>query len=469
MTPETGATQSSLSREAVRGTLWNYLSFASGKGLNFITTIILARLLAPEQFGLVAFCTIAIQYLDIMNTAGINSALIARRDRLEEAANAAFVANVIMGVVSFGLAWIAAPYIAQFFHAPEITDMFRILAVFLPINGLGLVPDSLLQRNLRFQTRLIPDLSRNITKGLTSIILAVMGFGAWSLIWGQIVGEVIPVIISWLLVDWRPGWKFDRQVTREVLTFGGHIIIVELVGALRNNIDYLIVGRMLGARNLGYYTMAYRIPELTIRSVNNVVGRVSLPILSRIQTDKEVLRGIYFGYIRYIALFTFPIGFGLALVSGLFIETLLSAEWAPAALPMALICVALTISSVGYVPGVLFKAINRPDILVYLSLVKLPIIISLALFCALGDRGGSCCAGHLCRNLRGYRQPRSKPDYRLSRGRNVAGTLTRRHLFSGDDCSRRFNPIKLCPARLDWAAAAAVSGRSGLYRRLEPG
>lgn len=364
----------SLTKKAVRGTFWNYLSFASGKLLNFITTLILARLLVPEQFGLVAYCTLAIQYLDVINTAGIDSALIARKDKIEEAANSAFVANVILGIVSFGLAWVAAPGIASFFKTPEITPLFRLLAIVLPISGLGLVPYTMILRGLRFRTKLIPDLAGSLSKGITSITLALLGYGPWSLIWGQIVGGIISVILYWVLADWRPSWIFDGKVTRDVMTFGGHIILVDLAGQLRNNMDYIIVGRILGATMLGIYTLAYRIPELVIRSMNNVVGNVSFPLLSQIQSDTDALRSIYFGYIRYIALFSFSIGFGLALTARLFVESFLSEKWLDAITPMALVSIAIAISSIGYVPGVLYKAINRPEILNRLSLLKIPII-----------------------------------------------------------------------------------------------
>ncbi len=362
-------------KETIRCSFWYYLSFVSGKLLNFVSTLILARLLVPEQFGLVAYCTIAIQYLDIINTSGMDSALIARKDKIEESANSAFVANIVLGIVSFGAAWIAAPGIAVFFKTDEITPLFRLLAVVLPISSLGLVPYTMLLRGLRFQTKLIPDVFSSLSKGLISITLALLGFGPWSLIWGQIVGTIISTILSWVLANWRPSWRFDWPATRGVLVYGGHITLGDFAGQLRSNVDYIIVGRILGATSLGIYTLAYRIPELVIRSVNLVVEKVAFPLLSQIQSDTESLRSIYFGYIRYIAMFTFPMGFGLALVARLFVEVFLSEKWLNVATPMALVSIALAISSIGFVPGVLYKAINRPEILNWLSLIKIPAII----------------------------------------------------------------------------------------------
>ena len=377
MTEPNSSAPRNISKEAVRGTFWNYLSFASGKLLNFVTTLILARLLVPEEFGVVAYCTIAIQYVDILNSAGIDSALISRRDKIEEAANSAFIANIILGIVSFGTVWVAAPGVAAFFKEPQVTGLLRLLALALPISGLGLVPSAMILRGLKFRTKLIPDVARSFSKGLVSIVLALSGYGAWSLIWGQLAGELTGAVLSWVLAGWRPTLKFEREATRDVATFGGHIILVEIAGQLRNNVDYIIVGRILGKTMLGIYTLAYRIPELAIRSFDRVVGQVSFPLLAQVQSERETMKNTYLGYIRYTSLFTFSIGAGIAIIASSFVHTFLSSEWQATALPMALIAIALAIMSVGHIPGIFYKAIGRPDILNRLSMIKIPVIVAI--------------------------------------------------------------------------------------------
>lgn len=364
-----------LKQKTVKGIFWSYLSFIGGKGLTFVTTIILARLLLPEQFGIIGYCLVSIQYLDILNSAGINSSLIARRENLEEASNAAFVANILLGAISFGLTWVLAPSIAVFFKTEEIVPVLRVLGLSLPISGLGLVPDALLHRELRFRTILMPDISRNFMKGLVSIIFAVLGMGVWSLVWGQIAGVLTGTVLSWLLAGWKPSWRFNAGATRAIASYGFHIMLVEIAGAFRNNVDYLLVGRMLGAAALGYYTMSFRIPELLIRSLNNVIGKVSLPALAITQSDRDKLHSFYFGYIRYLSVFVAPIAVGLVMTASLFIPLFLSDTWKPAIIPTTFISLALGISALGYVPGVLYKAIGRPEILNRLSFLKIPLAV----------------------------------------------------------------------------------------------
>lgn len=364
-----------LKQKTIKGIFWSYLSFIGGKGLTFLATIILARLLLPEQFGLIGYSLIAIQYLDILNSAGINSSLIARRENLEEAANAAFVANILLGLISFSLTWVIAPSIAVFFKTAEIVPILRVLGLSLPISGLGLVPNALLYRQMRFRTKLIPDMGRNFVKGLVSISFAAFGMGVWSLVWGQIIGVLTGTVLAWLLSGWRPSWRFNSEATRAISIYGFHIVLIEIAGAFRNNVDYLLVGRILGVAALGYYTMSFRIPELVIRSLNNVIGSVSLPMLAVTQSDHEKLRSFYFDYLRYLSIFVAPIAAGLALTAPVFIPLFLSDQWKSAIIPTSFISLAIGIAALGYVPGVLYKAISRPEILNRLSLIKIPLAV----------------------------------------------------------------------------------------------
>ena len=364
-----------LAQKTLKGVFWSYSTFLGGKFLTFLSTIILARLLLPEQFGLVGYCLITIQYLDILNAAGINNSLIARRENLEEAANAAFVANIVLGIVSFGLTWMIAPAAATFFKTDELIPVLRLMGLNLPLSGLGMVPDTLLQRHLRFRTRMMPEITKNLTKGMVSIVLAWLGMGVWSLVWGQLAGTAIATILAWILARWRPTWRYDAKASFEIATYGFHIMLLEIAGAFRSNVDYLLVGRILGAAALGYYTMSYRIPELLIRSVNVVVGRVSLPVMSMVQKEKEQLRSFYFGYLRSLSMIIFPVAVGLAFTAPVFIPLFLSQKWRPAAIPTMLVSLALGIAAMGHIPGVLYKAIGRPELLTRLNFFKVPFAV----------------------------------------------------------------------------------------------
>jgi O-antigen/teichoic acid export membrane protein len=364
-----------LKQETIDGVFWSYLSFFGGKVLTFLSTIILARLLLPEDFGMVGYCLIAIQYLDILNSAGINTSLIAQRERLEEATNAAFMGNIMLGIASFGLTWVLAPSIAEFFKTEEIIPILRLLGLSLPLSGLGMVPDTLLQRHLRFRTRLVPEIGKNLTKGVVSVALAWLGMGVWSLVWGQLAGILVGTVSAWMLAGWTPTWRFHRETSLRVTTYGLSIVALEFIGAFRSNVDYLLVGRVLGAAALGYYTMAYRIPELLIRSLNTVVVRVSLPAMAIAQMEREQMRSFYFSYIRYISLFVFPVSVGMAITAPIFVPLFFSTKWNAAITPTTLISLAMGIAAMSFIPGVLYKAIGKPEMLIKLNFIKVPLTV----------------------------------------------------------------------------------------------
>jgi O-antigen/teichoic acid export membrane protein len=199
--------------------------------------------------------------------------------------------------------------------------------------------------------------------------------GVWSLVWGQVTSILAGTILAWILAGWKPTWRFQAETTREVVSYGFHIVVLEIIGAFRHNVDYLLVGRVLGAAALGYYTMSYRIPELLIRSLNIVVGKVSLPAMAIAQMDRKQMHSFYFGYLRYISMFVFPISVGLAMTAPLFVPLFLSAKWNPAIVPTMLISLALGIAALSYIPGVFYKAIGRPDMLIKLNFIKVPLTV----------------------------------------------------------------------------------------------
>lgn len=372
----TSNSQDGIAKRAVRGTFWSFLSFFSGRVLTFVTTLVLARLLVPAEFGIIAYCTIVITYLDLLNNLGVGHALIARRDKLEEAQNAAFLVSIGTAIVLYAGTWLVAPLIADFFNEPQVVPLLRVLTLGLLLVGIGSTPMAMLQRELRFKALILPDILRNVVKALVAIGMAWQGFGVWSLVVSELVSKVIETAVAWAVLRWRPTRAFDRQVLREMIGYGVNITGVGLIGAFMVNVDYFLVGRLLGAAALGYYMMAFRIPELVIRSVSQIVSRVAFPVLARAQNQEGGVNGVYFVYLRYMALFTFPAGVGLALLAAPFVDVFYQDVWAPMIQPMQLVSIASGFSVISYLAGVIYNSIGRPELTRRLQLVKLPVVIA---------------------------------------------------------------------------------------------
>ncbi|HOB13058.1 MAG TPA: lipopolysaccharide biosynthesis protein [Novosphingobium sp.] len=362
-------------QRAVQGVVWTYLSFAGSKLLIFASTVILARLLVPSEFGLVGFALLVIGYMDTVGDFGISSALIYEHERVEEAADVAFIVSLIAGLFWYAIAYAAAPWVAEFFREPEVVPIMRVMALSFVINALGNTHDAILRRDLAFKKRLVPDFAMAAFKGLCSVGFAFAGFGVWSLVWGQLIGTAAATIALWAAVPWRPGLNASWQAARKMLGYGGHIVSVNIVSAIVHDVDYLIVGRLLGATALGYYTLACRTPELLITTVIWVIGKVTFPVYAKLRGDPAALSNAFLVTLRYLSLITLPAGLGLAFLGGTFMVAFYGEKWMPAALTMQALAVAGALRSLGSHAGDVYRATGRPAILTKLGLLRAAVII----------------------------------------------------------------------------------------------
>jgi O-antigen/teichoic acid export membrane protein len=219
-----------VTKKATRSMGWTYLSFGLSKILNIVTVSILAHLLAPEYFGLVALATLTIDYLSVLNDLGLGAALIQRRQNIDDAANIAFTLNLLVGIILTLITFVIAPYVAIFFNEPEVNPILRWLGFTFLLTSFGSVHNVLLQRELNFRKKIIPELGNTIVKAVISIILAVAGFGVWSLVIGQVVGASVASLLLWILLPWRPKLSWNTAIAfpswgMSLLPFGNKILI----------------------------------------------------------------------------------------------------------------------------------------------------------------------------------------------------------------------------------------------------
>lgn len=381
--PSPGGAQKA--RKAVHAVLWNYLSFGLGKLLVLVTTAILARLLTPSEFGVVALATLAVTYLDALKDLGLGPALIQRRaDDLEEAANTVFTLNLILGGLLSLIGILVAPLFAEFFRNPLVTPLLRVLSLSFVLNALGSVHVIRLQRELEFRKKLIPDLARSSVKGIVSIGLALAGASVWALVIGQLAGVLVFVVAAWIVFPWRPKLTINGSIAGVLLKFGVTVIGVDILAVLTDNFDYLIIGRVFGEAPLGIYTLAYRLPELLVLNMLWVLAAAIFPAFASLQDEPETLRRGFLTTIRFIQLAVLPICLGLFIAADPLIRVAFGEQWLDAIPILRILAVFAFITSIGFNIGDIYKAVGRPDILVKLELLNLglliPTLITLARF-----------------------------------------------------------------------------------------
>jgi PST family polysaccharide transporter len=348
--------------------MWSYLTFVVGKVMVFISTVILARILTPADFGLVGLASVLAGYLGTLHTFGVGEAFIQSKFGSEESANATFVLSVASGILLFLVSVIITPLVVLFFREPRIQTIFPVLAFTYVLTGLTTIHDALLVKELKFQQRLAPTFVQYISKGITSIVLAVMGFGAWAIVWGVIVGTVAKSITLTIVSPWKPTRAWDPQVTREIFGFGKYMVLQNVFGALEDNVDYMIVGRRLGVTDLGLYTLGYRAPELAIISLPSVVSNVAYPAYAKLQDDVSELQRSVRKTVQLISWLAIPAGIGLAMLSPAFILTFYTAKWESAIPVMQLLSMYAAVYTLSYNFGDAYKAMGRPDILNNISI-----------------------------------------------------------------------------------------------------
>jgi lipopolysaccharide exporter len=370
----------SLGRQIAKGALWNYAAFVASKGLLFLATLVLARLLSPADFGLVGVALLVITALDIVRDFGIGGALIYLQRGGQRAADTAFLLSSAIGAGLCAACWPLAPVAIRAFHTSSPDEatlavaLLRTLGVCLLIAGLGSTQDALLQKELDYRLRLIPQVGRTAVKGGLQVLLALLGWGVWSLVIGQVVGEAAATMLLWYVSRWRPTFALDRALLGPVLSYGGKLMLVGGLGWLVDDLDYLIIGTQLGEAALGLYTLAFRIPELTIRNLAQAVSAVAFPAAARLQDDRAALRAAYLQMQRTMLIILAPLAGGLFAIAPQLIHLLFPARWEPVIPVMQLLALYMALGGIGHWPGVIYKAVGRPGILNILALAKLALL-----------------------------------------------------------------------------------------------
>ncbi len=363
----------SLKRATAIGGVWNYGAFAVGKLLIFLSTVILARLLAPDDFGLLALGLVAINYLDRISGMGVGAALIYRQEAPNRSAGVALTLSIVIDAALALSVILVAPCIAAVFDHPQITPIVRVLAVGFFVANLKNIPESLIKKDLAFHRRFVPELFKSIVKGGVAILMAWWGWGVWSLVWGQVAGGAAAMSLYWGLCRWRPRLSFDRSIARAILAYGTPIVMLSLLGTLGSSLDYLFIGLRMDAEQAGYYAIAFRMPELAILSVGYSMSHVLFPAYARIQHDRNQLRTGYLMTLRYMAILTAPLGVGLYMISPEFVTVFYSDRWIPSIAVMQMLSLfALTHSLTGN-EGDVYKATGRLDVLYKLILLQLAV------------------------------------------------------------------------------------------------
>jgi PST family polysaccharide transporter len=353
---------------------WNYLVFAASKSSTLVMTVILARLLTPADFGLFALALLVLNIFDYVKDLGVTLALVQRPGPWSRLAPTGLTLSGIFGVLTSLVAFGLAPAIADVLRHPELTSLVRVLGAGLLISSLSAVPMAALRRRIDFRARLLPEVSGAATKTGLSIGLAVAGFGVWSLVWGQLAASVVTAVMYWCVARTFVRPRLELPVAVELTRFGAPVTAVSLLAFAIYNVDYVAIGRTLGDEQLGFYTLAYRLPELVVLMLCVTVSDVLFSSLSRWQHDPVALADHYMRCVRLVLAATAPLGLGMAALAPETVAVLYGPHYAAVAPELTVLSVFAVVYSVTFHSGDVYKAVGRPGLLNTISIGKLAVL-----------------------------------------------------------------------------------------------
>jgi len=362
----------SLTRAAGRGAAWRIGGGFWQTIVRLGASTVLARALTKDDFGIVGLAILTRGLIQTFGALGMGTGLIAKQEVTEDDLCTAFWTTAAVRVFLFAGAMVGAPFVAAFFRAPELTWVLRVVCISFLFGAASSVPATLMQKRLQFgPTTIIQGVGVVVESAAAIVLVKTTNLHYWALVLAMVITGVVTHTATILYVRWRPRFRFDRASFRFLFRYGIHGLGFSAVNYLNQNIDYLLVGRLLGKGVLGLYEFAYRIPHLVYERLARRVGGVVFPALSKVQSSDERLVAGYVKVVRHIAFLVFPMLAGLAAVAPSAVLVLWGEKWLPIVLPLQMLCVGAAIRSVVTSIGSVFLCKNRPDLPLKLSLVKL--------------------------------------------------------------------------------------------------
>jgi O-antigen/teichoic acid export membrane protein len=367
-----------LRAQAARAVFWSSVQTWGGQAVSLATFLVLARLLEPVDFGLVALAGVVIMFAQTFADQGFAQAIIQRRELDRSHLDAAFWSSLVFAFALGGIVVALAGPIASAFDAPALKNVLSVLAIVFPLIGLTSVQEALLQRDLRFNALAARSLFATFVGGVVGITLALSGFGVWSLVAQLIAGRAAGVVVLWSASSWRPRMSFSPRHYRDVFSFGIHVSGANALNFFNRHADDLLIGYFLGATALGYYTVAYRVLRVMTNLLSVTVSQVALPTFSRLQHDaRRVVRAFYTAT-EMTSLVAFPAFISMAVLAPQIVQFLFGPRWATSIPVMQILCGVGIVHSVFMFNSVVLTALGKPSWV--LGLTAISVVANLIAF-----------------------------------------------------------------------------------------
>jgi O-antigen/teichoic acid export membrane protein len=355
--------------KVLSGLIWTFGERITAQGVSFVLSIILARILMPEEYGLIAMVMVFINIANVFTNGGFGEALVQKKDSDETEFSTMFFCTLGVSMVIYIVLFIFAPFISEFYRTPAITWVLRILAFKIIISSLSTIQHAYVQKYMLFRKFFFSTLGGTLFSGIIGIAMAKAGFGVWALVAQYLSNTTIDTIVLLMTVSWRPHLTFSKKSAIELMNFGWKMVLANLVNAIYNELRSIIIGRSYSSADLAYYNKGNQIPSLAITNIDTAIGNVIFPAMSTAESP-EKLKTIGRRAMKTTSYIIFPIMVGLIVVSRPLITLLLTKKWDSSIIYMQILCIYWMTQPIQTTNWQIIKAMGRSDLCLKLELLK---------------------------------------------------------------------------------------------------
>ena len=362
-------------QKIVSGVFWKFGEQLFSQGVSFLVSLILARLLSPEDYGAVAVVNIFIEIANVLLISGLHSALIQKREITREETSTVFYCGLGLSALLYGAMFFAAPVIAEMYALPVLVPVLRIFALRLPVAAIQSVQSAILSRELDFKKFFFSTIGATVVSGVVGIAMALLGYGPWALVAQSLVTTVVGTLILCFTVRWKPTRQFSLKAAKPLLRYGWKVMATDLLGTLFNNLSAMIIGARYTPAELAYYTKGKQLPLLLRGNLYNTVIGVLFPAMSAVNDDVAAVKAVADRSIGMLSYIVFPLMIGMAAVSENMVLVLLTEKWLGITAFVVIVCLESVISIVPTVSLQTLKATGCSGIMLKLEFIKKPIVL----------------------------------------------------------------------------------------------
>lgn len=359
-----------LKKNTLGGFIWRFAERCGAQGVQFVVSIILARLLMPEAFGTISLMMVFINILSVFIDSGMGSALIQKKDADDLDFSTVFYFNLFMCSFMYLILFLCAPLIAEFYNNSELTLLVRVIGLSLLFSGVKSIQQAYVFKNMLFKNFFFSTLIGTVISAVVGITVAYKGYGVWALIFQNLTNNVIDMIIIWCLVKWRPKWMFSFERLKRLFSYGWKLLASALLDTGYNQLRALIIGKVYSSADLAFYQKANNFPSIIINNVNTSIDSVLLPSMSSVQDSKETVKGMTRRAMKTSTYVMAPLLMGLAACGKSVISILMTDKWLPSYPFMVIFCITYMFYPVHTANLNAIKALGRSDLFLKLEIIK---------------------------------------------------------------------------------------------------